>query len=271
MGHIFPSNDTAPGGQRQILPPLHVGCPSATWSLRRPPELEATKRHPVSATSNCNTHNPVTRRLHRQHLIHPRFARLWVWEQSRLRVLEPIFFANGAGGGEVRERVSQRALGSPTQHLTHRGACRRRAGRGSSAPPCLTAWLAVRLWISVRRGGVSVAVLRAHAHGRHGSSPCADALMKCEGTGASAGRWRFAETSRRELLLQHDRLVCCLLCVHAPLPPPPPFQAAGAARGCCGPLGTRWATWILLTVGPIPPLLTAAFNSQECEIAARGG
>jgi hypothetical protein len=36
---------TSPGGQRQILPPLHVGFSSAIWSLRRPQKLEATKRH----------------------------------------------------------------------------------------------------------------------------------------------------------------------------------------------------------------------------------
>jgi hypothetical protein len=42
-----------------------------------------------------------------------------------------FFFANGAEVGGVRER----ALGSPTHPLAHRGACRRRAGRGSSAPP----------------------------------------------------------------------------------------------------------------------------------------
>jgi hypothetical protein len=52
-------------------------------------------------------------------------------EQSRLRVLEPAFIANGAEVGGVRER----APGSPTHPLTHRGAWRRRAGRGSSAPP----------------------------------------------------------------------------------------------------------------------------------------
>jgi hypothetical protein len=51
--------------------------------------------------------------------------------QSRLHVLEPTFFANGAEVGGVRER----ALGSPTHSLAHRGAWRRRAGRGSSAPP----------------------------------------------------------------------------------------------------------------------------------------
>jgi hypothetical protein len=56
-------------------------------------------------------------------------------EQSRLRVLEPAFFANGAEVGGVRER----ALGSPTHPLAHRGAWRRRAGRGSSAPPLLAA------------------------------------------------------------------------------------------------------------------------------------
>jgi hypothetical protein len=60
-----------------------------------------------------------------------RFVRPWVWEQSRLHVLVPTFFANGAEGGEVWER----ALGSPTHPLVHRGAWRCRAGRGSSAPP----------------------------------------------------------------------------------------------------------------------------------------
>jgi hypothetical protein len=50
--------------------------------------------------------------------------------------------------GAVRERLAQRAaarsavdqlhaLGSPTHPLAHRGAWRRRAGRGSSAPPLL--------------------------------------------------------------------------------------------------------------------------------------
>jgi hypothetical protein len=45
--------------------------------------------------------------------------------------LEPTFFANGAGAGGVRER----ALGSPTHPLAHRGAWRRKTGRGGSAPP----------------------------------------------------------------------------------------------------------------------------------------
>jgi hypothetical protein len=34
-----------------------------------------------SASSNCNTHDPVTRRLHRQHLVHPRFVRAWMWSR----------------------------------------------------------------------------------------------------------------------------------------------------------------------------------------------
>jgi hypothetical protein len=52
---------------------------------------------------------------------------------KRLRVLEPAFFANGAEVGGVRER----APGSPTHPLAHRGAWRHRAGRGSSAPPLM--------------------------------------------------------------------------------------------------------------------------------------
>jgi hypothetical protein len=58
--------------------------------------------------------------------LHPQFVRLWVWEQSRLHVLEPTFFVNGAEGGEVRER----ALGPPTHPQAPRGAWRRGAGKG---------------------------------------------------------------------------------------------------------------------------------------------
>jgi hypothetical protein len=49
--------DSAPGGQRRLWSLLHVGFSSATWSLRRPPKLEATKRHPVGHLYNCNTHD----------------------------------------------------------------------------------------------------------------------------------------------------------------------------------------------------------------------
>jgi hypothetical protein len=56
-------------------------------------------------------------------------------EQSLLHVLEPTFSANGAEVGGVRKR----ALGSPTHPLARRGAWRRRAGRGSSAPPLVLA------------------------------------------------------------------------------------------------------------------------------------
>jgi hypothetical protein len=66
-----------------------------------------------------------------EHLVHPAVCKTVGLEQSRLRVLEPTFFANGAGVGGVRER----ALGSPTRPPAHRGAWRRGAGRGSSAPP----------------------------------------------------------------------------------------------------------------------------------------
>jgi hypothetical protein len=125
---MFGRDAPALGGQRQILPPLHGGCSSATWSLRRSPKLEATKRHPVGHLF-CNTHDPVTRGAPLEHLVHPQFVRLWVWEQSRLRVLEPTFFANGAEGGEVLER----ALGSPTHHLAQP---RRLAAQGGTGELC---------------------------------------------------------------------------------------------------------------------------------------
>jgi hypothetical protein len=61
--------------------------------------------------------------------------------------LGPTFFANGAEGGEARER----ALGSPTHPLAHRSAWRHRAGRGGSAPPLGPRAAARRLaWISAR-------------------------------------------------------------------------------------------------------------------------
>jgi hypothetical protein len=43
--------------------------------------------------------------------------------------------AAGAGVYQEVGGVRERALGPPTHPLAHRGAWRRRAGRGSSAPP----------------------------------------------------------------------------------------------------------------------------------------
>jgi hypothetical protein len=58
------------------------------------------------------------------------FVRLRVWEQSRLQVLEPTFFANGAEVGGVRER----SLGSPTHPLA--GPPRRLAAQGGKGELC---------------------------------------------------------------------------------------------------------------------------------------
>jgi hypothetical protein len=66
-----------------------------------------------------------------EHLVHPAVCSTLGFGAKRLHVLEPTFFANGAEVGGVRER----ALGSPTHPLAHRGAWRRKTGRGSSAPP----------------------------------------------------------------------------------------------------------------------------------------
>jgi hypothetical protein len=113
MGHISPSDHLAPGGQSQLLPPLHVGFSSATRSLRRPPELEATKRHPSAVTSNRNTHDPVTRRLHRQHLVHRSPTPTvcsglgLAFHKSRPQSLGTHLFRtwSRSEGGEVRERA----------------------------------------------------------------------------------------------------------------------------------------------------------------------
>jgi hypothetical protein len=45
--HITDSQGLAPGGHRRLLPLLHVGLSSARWLRSKPPELEATKRHPA--------------------------------------------------------------------------------------------------------------------------------------------------------------------------------------------------------------------------------
>jgi hypothetical protein len=62
-----------------------------------------------------------------------RFVRRWEGLADRLHVLglEPPFFANGAEVGGARER----ALGSPTHPLTHRGAGgEKREGRALRRP-----------------------------------------------------------------------------------------------------------------------------------------
>jgi hypothetical protein len=101
-------------------------------------------------------------------------------EQSRLHVLEPTFFANGAEVGGVRER----ALGSPNHPLAHRGAWRRRAGRGSSAPPLL--------WPLASTQFPGVWGARARARWTSGPSPFASAIKchqksTCNSAGSSVG------------------------------------------------------------------------------------
>jgi hypothetical protein len=126
----WPAAVMASSSRRVFIGYLVLAKSAKPGGWRRPNDTQ-------SATSNCSTHDPVTRRLLLSTWLQSRLIRLRVWEQSRLRVLEPtssFFPANGAEGGrEVRERP----LGPPTHPLAHRGAWRRRAGRGSSAPPLL--------------------------------------------------------------------------------------------------------------------------------------
>jgi hypothetical protein len=65
---------------------------------------------------------------------------------SRPSRLGTIFFAHGAEGDEARER----ALGSPTHHLAHRGAWRRRAGRGGGSAPPLVVRCSLLAAIAIR-------------------------------------------------------------------------------------------------------------------------
>jgi hypothetical protein len=65
-------------------------------------------------------------------------------EQSRLRVLEPAFFANGAEVGGARKR----ALGPPTRPLVHRGAWRRRAGGGGGLCTALKSKAVARIEVA---------------------------------------------------------------------------------------------------------------------------
>ena len=63
-----------------------------------------------------------------EHLVHLAVCKTARMIAERLHVLEPTFFANGAEVGGVRER----APGSPTHPLAHRGAWRRRVGSTTS-------------------------------------------------------------------------------------------------------------------------------------------
>jgi hypothetical protein len=147
MGPLSPSDHLAPGGQSQLLPPLHVGFSSATRSLRRPPELEATKRHPSAVTSNRNTHDPVTRRLHRQHLVHRSPTPTvcsglgLAFHKSRPQSLGTHLFRTWSRSIRGGRGPGASPGGPPAPWpLARRGAWRRRAGRGSrgsSAPPLL--------------------------------------------------------------------------------------------------------------------------------------
>ena len=83
-------------------------------------------RPPLTATPmSGNSGAPL------EHLVHPAVCSTLGFGAKQLHVLKPTFFANGAEVGGVRER----ALGSPTHPLAHRGAWRRKTGRGSPAPP----------------------------------------------------------------------------------------------------------------------------------------
>jgi hypothetical protein len=104
--------------------------------------------------------------------------------------LEPTFFAKGAEVGGVRER----ALGSPTHPLAHRGAMRGKTGRGSGAPPLVP-------------------------------------RPRCPRTGSSespaAGRWNAMSGARRESRAEVVRAPDPGL--RGPRPPPPRYVATRTA------------------------------------------
>jgi hypothetical protein len=106
-----------------FTPGLHRLPPGRRLLSKPPTKPGAIYRHSVGRLqlSNCNTHDPVTRRPHRQHMVHPQFV-LGCGAKSASR-LGTYFFANRAKGG------------GGTHPLAHRGAWRCRAGRGSPAPP----------------------------------------------------------------------------------------------------------------------------------------
>jgi hypothetical protein len=70
------------------------------------------------ATSNCNTHDPVTRRLHRQHLVlvHPQFVRAWMWSKAGFTSWNLLFSQMGprwAGSGGASPGVPNPPPGPP--------------------------------------------------------------------------------------------------------------------------------------------------------------
>jgi hypothetical protein len=85
------------------------------------------------ATSNCNIHDPVTRRLHRQHLVHPRLVGLRAagLEQIRLRVLGRYFFRKWGRGPRWEGPGSEpRGFQLAPQPTAAPAGCWRLAGRG---------------------------------------------------------------------------------------------------------------------------------------------
>jgi hypothetical protein len=71
---------------------LVVGFCRSRQSWRRPNANQ-------SATSNCNTHGPVTRRLHRQHLVHPQqFVGAWMWSKVGFASWNLLFSQMGPRG-----------------------------------------------------------------------------------------------------------------------------------------------------------------------------
>jgi hypothetical protein len=117
-------------------------CLFFTSGFHRPLDLcegQQSWRQPNAnqpATSNCSTHDPVTRRLHRQHhllLVHPQFVRAWMWSKvgfTSWNRLVPQMGPRWAGSG------SEPRGPQPTPWPTDRGACGAGREGGALHRPC---------------------------------------------------------------------------------------------------------------------------------------
>jgi hypothetical protein len=110
IGPVPTTATKVPSSPARALLPVASGSygllfTSGVHRLRGPCEGRRSWRRPndtQSATSNCNTHDPVTRRLHRQHLVHPQFVKAWMWSKVGFTSWNLLFSQmgpRGAGSG----------------------------------------------------------------------------------------------------------------------------------------------------------------------------
>jgi hypothetical protein len=104
------------------------GCCRSHQSWKRPNDTQSATSWPWKSPSNCNTHDPVTRRPHRHHLVHPQFVRAWVWSKAGFASWNRFFSHMGPRG--ARSGSEPWAPPSTPWPTAAPGGAGREAGRG---------------------------------------------------------------------------------------------------------------------------------------------